>query len=171
MNDKRKALVDELVYKGYIKSQKVKKAMLKIPREQFMPPDSINQAYDDRPVHIGKGQTISAPHMVAIIAEKLDLKEGMNLLEIGTGQGYNAAVIAEVMGKKGHIYTMERIPELAAKARENLKKTGYSDIVTVIEGDGTCGYPEKAPYDRIYGTASAPKSLNPLKNNLKLGAN
>ena len=143
--------------------------MLKVPREQFMPQGSFYQAYADRPFPIGKGQTISAPHMVAIIAERLDLEGGMNILEIGTGWGYNAAVVAEVVGRKGHIYTVERIPELAAKARENLEKTGYSKLVTVIEGDGTLGYPEKAPYDRIYGTASAPKIPEPLKEQLKIG--
>ena len=143
--------------------------MLKVPREQFMPQGSFYQAYADRPFPIGKGQTISAPHMVAIIAERLDLEGGMNILEIGTGWGYNAAVVAEVVGRKGHIYTVERIPELAAKARENLEKTGYSGVVTVIEGDGTRGYPEKAPYDRIYGTASAPKIPEPLKEQLKIG--
>lgn len=169
MKDKRKTLVDKLFNQGYIKSQKVKKAMLKVPREQFMPQGSVYQAYADRPFPIGKGQTISAPHMVAIIAERLDLEGGMNILEIGTGWGYNAAVVAEVVGRKGHIYTVERIPELAAKARENLEKTGYSGVVAVIEGDGTRGYPEKAPYDRIYGTASAPKIPEPLKEQLKIG--
>jgi len=169
LKDKRKTLVDKLFNQGYIKSQKVKKAMLKVPREQFMPQGSFYQAYADRPFPIGKGQTISAPHMVAIIAERLDLEGGMNILEIGTGWGYNAAVVAEVVGRKGHIYTVERIPELAAKARENLEKTGYSKLVTVIEGDGTLGYPEKAPYDRIYGTASAPKIPEPLKEQLKIG--
>jgi protein-L-isoaspartate(D-aspartate) O-methyltransferase len=169
LKDKRKTLVDKLFNQGYIKSQKVKKAMLKVPREQFMPQGSFYQAYADRPFPIGKGQTISAPHMVAIIAERLDLEGGMNILEIGTGWGYNAAVVAEVVGRKGHIYTVERIPELAAKARENLEKTGYSKLVTVIEGDGTRGYPEKAPYDRIYGTASAPKIPEPLKEQLKIG--
>jgi protein-L-isoaspartate(D-aspartate) O-methyltransferase len=169
MNDERENLVERLFNHGYIRTKKVKKAMLKIPREEFMPPENSSHAYLDRPFPIGKGQTISAPHMVAIIAEKLELEEGMNILEIGTGWGYNAAVVAEIVGKKGRVYTIERIPALAEKARDNLKRTGYSDVITVIEGDGTVGYSDKAPYDRIYGTASAPKIPEPLKEQLKIG--
>jgi protein-L-isoaspartate(D-aspartate) O-methyltransferase len=169
MKDERENLVEKLFNQGYIKTTKVKKAMLKIPREEFMPPENSSYAYVDRPFPIGKGQTISAPHMVGIIAEKLELHEGMNILEIGTGWGYNAAVVSEIVGKKGHVYTIERIPTLAEKARDNLKKTGYSDRITVIEGDGTLGYPDKAPYDRIYGTASTPKIPEPLKEQLKIG--
>jgi protein-L-isoaspartate(D-aspartate) O-methyltransferase len=161
--------VEKLFNQGYINTEKVKEAMLKVPREEFMPAENSSYAYLDRPFSIGNGQTISAPHMVAIIAEKLELTDGMNILEIGTGLGYNAAVVAEVVGKKGHVYTIERIPSLVKKSRENLKKTGYSDRVTVIEGDGTIGYPNKAPYDRIYGTASAPKIPEPLKEQLKTG--
>ena len=169
MNEKRKYLVEKLYNQGYIKTEKVKEAMLKVPREEFMPLENSSYAYLDRPFPIGKGQTISAPHMVAIIAEKLELTDGMNILEIGTGFGYNAAVVAEIVGKKGHIYTIERIPALVEKSKENLNKTGYCDRVTVIEGDGTVGYPDKAPYDRVYGTASAPKIPEPLKEQLKIG--
>lgn len=169
MKDKREDLVEKLTSHGYIKTEKVKKAMLSVPREEFMPPETRSYAYLDRPLPIGKGQTISAPHMVAIIAEKLDLCEGMNILEIGTGFGYNAAVVSEIIGSNGHIYTVERIPSLAENARKNLENTGYDDQVTVIIGDGTLGYPDKAPYDRIYGTASAPKVPEPLKKQLKIG--
>lgn len=169
MKEKRKDLVEKLFNQGYINTEKVKEAMLKVPREEFMPPENSSYAYLDRPFPIGKGQTISAPHMVAIIAEKLELTDGMSILEIGTGLGYNAAVVAEIAGNEGHVYTIERIPALVEKSRENLNKTGYSDRVTVIEGDGTIGYPDKAPYDRIYGTASAPKIPEPLKKQLKIG--
>ncbi|MCC7558895.1 MAG: protein-L-isoaspartate O-methyltransferase [Methanobacterium sp.] len=169
MKEKRKDLVKKLFNQGYINTEKVKEAMLKVPREEFMPPENSSYAYLDRPFPIGKGQTISAPHMVAIIAEKLELTDGMRILEIGTGLGYNAAVVAEIAGNEGHVYTIERIPALVEKSRENLNKTGYSDRVTVIEGDGTIGYPDKAPYDRIYGTASAPKIPEPLKKQLKIG--
>lgn len=161
--------MEKLFNQGYINTAKVKEAMLKVPREEFMPPENSSYAYLDRPFPIGKGQTISAPHMVAIIAEKLELTDGMSILEIGTGLGYNAAVVAEIAGNEGHVYTIERIPALVEKSRENLNKTGYSDRVTVIEGDGTIGYPDKAPYDRIYGTASAPKIPEPLKKQLKIG--
>lgn len=169
MQNEREELVEKLLNNGHIQTGKVKKAMLHVPREEFMPPEIRDYAYLDRPLPIGKGQTISAPHMVAIIAEKLDLDEGMNILEIGTGFGYNAAVVSQIIGSSGHVYTLERIPSLAQKAKENLEKTGYKDQVTVIIGDGTLGYPEKAPFDRIYGTASAPKIPEPLKNQLKIG--
>ncbi len=169
--DQREELVEKLCNQGYIRTEKVKKAMLNVPREEFMPPEIRAYAYLDRPLPIGKGQTISAPHMVAIIAEKLKLNEGMNILEIGTGFGYNAAVVSEIIGISGHVYTIERIPSLARKAKENLKKTGHNHQVTVIIGDGTLGYPEKAPFDRIYGTASAPKIPQPLKKQLKIGGN
>jgi protein-L-isoaspartate(D-aspartate) O-methyltransferase len=169
MNEKREDLVDNLFKHGYIRTEKVRKAILQVPREEFMPLENRSYAYLDRPLPIGKGQTISAPHMVSIIAEKLDLTEGMNILEIGTGFGYNAAVVAEIIGNTGHVYTVERIPSLAEKAAWNLEKTGYKNRVTVILGDGTLGYPEKAPYDRIYGTASAPKVPEPLKEQLKIG--
>jgi protein-L-isoaspartate(D-aspartate) O-methyltransferase len=169
MNEEREDLVKNLWNHGYITQENVKQAMIKVPREEFMPLDVRPYAYIDRPLPLGEGQTISAPHMVAIIAEKLELDDGMKVLEIGTGFGYNAAVIAEIIGKKGHVYTIERIESLALKARENLTKTGYSGTVSVIIGDGTHGYPEKAPFDRIYATASAPKVPEPLKRQLKIG--
>lgn len=168
MNEEREKLVENLCKHGYITQEKVKQAMIKVPREEFMPMDVRPYAYIDRPLPLGKGQTISAPHMVAIIAEKLELDYGMKILEIGTGFGYNAAVIAEIIGKKGHIYTIERIESLALKARKNLQKTGYKETVTVIIGDGTQGYPDEAPFDRIYATASAPKVPEPLKEQLKI---
>jgi protein-L-isoaspartate(D-aspartate) O-methyltransferase len=165
----RKDLVSKLMDNGYIKTGKVKKAMLNVPREEFMTAETKSLAYLDRPIPLKHGQTISAPHMVAIICEKLSLEPGMNVLEIGTGFGYNAAVVAELLGPNGHVYTIERIKNLKETAEQNLMRTGYSKNVTVILGDGTKGYPEKAPYDRIYATASAPKVPEPLKKQLKLG--
>jgi protein-L-isoaspartate(D-aspartate) O-methyltransferase len=169
MNEEREDLVQTLWNHGYITQENVKQAMIKVPREEFMPLDVRPYAYVDRPLPLGEGQTISAPHMVAIIAEKLELEDGMKILEIGTGFGYNAAVIAEIIGEKGHVYTIERIESLALIARENLEKTGYSETISVIIGDGTHGYPEEAPFDRIYATASAPKVPEPLKEQLKIG--
>lgn len=167
MKKDRKDLVERLSDQGYIKTDRVRKAMLKVPREEFLPPESRPYAYIDQPLPIGHGQTISAPHMVAIICEQLELTEGMKVLEIGTGYGYNAAVVAECIGPEGHLYTIERVGSLAGKAKDNLKKTG-SDNVTVIIGDGTLGYSDKVPYDRIYGTASAPKVPETLKKQLKI---
>ena len=169
MLDERKELVKRLLEYGYIKTENVRQAMEKVPREEFLPEANRSYAYVDQPLPIGKGQTISAPHMVAMICERLELKEGMKVLEIGTGFGYNAAVISEAMGKKGHIYSIERIEYLAKLAEENLKRTGYGENVTVIVGDGTLGYEKEAPYDRIYGTASAPYVPEPLKEQLKVG--
>lgn len=169
LEHERADLVSKLFSRHYIRNENVKKAMLEVPREEFMPSEIRPYAYLDRPLPIGKGQTISAPHMVAIIAEKLDLEEGMKVLEIGAGFGYNAAVVAEIVGKGGHVYTIERIESIKNRASENLERTGYKNSVTVILGDGTLGYPEKAPYDRIYATASAPKVPEPLKEQLKVG--
>lgn len=169
MRKDRKDLVSTLSDMGYIKTDQVKYAMIKVPREEFMTPETKHYAYLDRPIPLQEGQTISAPHMVAIICEKLALEKGMKVLEIGTGFGYNAAVVAEIIGDEGHVYTIERIENLKNIAERNLKRTGYSENVTVILGDGTKGYDEKSPFDRIYATASAPKVPEPLKKQLKIG--
>jgi len=165
----REKLIEKLSDYGYIKSEKVRKAMLRVPREEFVQPDKKNYAYLDQPLSIGHGQTISAPHMVAIICEELYLEEGMKVLEIGTGLGYNAAVVAEIIGEKGHLYSVERIESLAMASEENLNRTNHSKNVTVVVGDGTLGYEKEAPYDRIYVTAGAPDMPEPLKKQLKIG--
>ena len=172
----RKKLVDELRLEGYIRNEKVYKAMLRVPRELFVPPDYRDLAYDDRPLPIGHGQTISAPSIVAYMTELLDLDVGMKVLEVGTGSGYQAAVLAEIVAPSdvekeywGHVYSIERIKELADLARRNLEKAGYSDRVTVIVGDGSKGYSDEAPYDRIIITAAAPKIPEPLVEQLKPG--
>jgi protein-L-isoaspartate(D-aspartate) O-methyltransferase len=169
MRKNREDLVSKLLEMGYIQTDIVKEAMNKVPREEFMTPETKNFAYLDRPIPLEQGQTISAPHMVAIICEKLALEKGMNVLEIGTGFGYNAAVVSEIIGAEGHVYTIERIEKLKNIAEQNLRRTGYGDRVTVIYGDGTNGYEKKSPYDRIYATASAPKIPEPLKKQLKIG--
>lgn len=165
----RNRLVDNLKARGYISSTAVELAMRRVPREDFLPEEVRDDAYVDSPLPIGEGQTISAPHMVAIMAEQLDLKEGMNVLEIGAGSGYHAAVCAEIIGPDGHLYTIERIAELAAFAEANLKKAGYAKIVTVIFGDGSRGLPENAPYDRIFVAAGAPDIPQPLTEQLADG--
>jgi protein-L-isoaspartate(D-aspartate) O-methyltransferase len=165
----RNALVDSLVRRGYVVSSAVEKAMRRVPREEFLPDSFRADAYIDTPLPIGDGQTISAPHMVAIMAERLDLAPGLKVLEIGAGSGYHAAVCAEIVAPDGHIYTMERISSLAEFAEGNLKKTGYSGLVTVIFGDGTRGLPEKAPFDRIFVAAGAPDIPKPLTEQLADG--
>lgn len=169
MKKERIDLVRRLSDLGYIKTEKVEKAIMKVPREEFLPASHRDYAYADQPLPIGEGQTISAPHMVAMICEILSLKEGMKVLEIGTGFGYNAAVVAEILGPTGHVYSIERINSLAETAKENLKRTGYSENISVIIGDGTKGYMEEMPFDRIYGTASAPRLPEPLEEQLKVG--
>ncbi|MCU0851934.1 MAG: protein-L-isoaspartate(D-aspartate) O-methyltransferase [Thermoplasmata archaeon] len=168
-DSRRNALVDSLVRRGYVVSSSVEKAMRRVPREEFLPDSFREDAYIDTPLPIGDGQTISAPHMVAIMAERLDLAPGLKVLEIGAGSGYHAAVCAEIVAPDGHIYTMERISSLAEFAEGNLRKTGYSELVTVIFGDGTRGLPEKAPFDRIFVAAGAPDIPEPLTKQLADG--
>jgi protein-L-isoaspartate(D-aspartate) O-methyltransferase len=166
---RRKSLVDALAREGYLTKGEVISAMTKVPRHIFVPRAILGDSYCDCPLGIGDGQTISAPHMVAIMCEKLNLVPGNRVLEIGSGSGYHAAVVAEIIGEKGQIYTVERIPSLAESARESISKCGLSGRVTVIVGDGSKGFPEKAPYDRIYVTASSPSVPKPLVEQLKDG--
>ena len=165
----RETLVDSLVRRGYVVSVAVEEAMRRVPREEFVPERLRNDAYVDTPLPIGVGQTISAPHMVAIMAEKLDLRPGQKVLEIGSGSGYHAAVAAEMVTSDGHVYTIERIGSLAQFAEDNLKRTGYSDVVTVVMGDGSRGLPEHAPFDRIFVACSAPDVPAPLREQLADG--
>lgn len=165
----RERLVKQLIRNGYIQSPEVERAMMSVPREEFLPPEVRDEAYIDSPLAIGEGQTISAPHMVAIMAEALDLRQGHKVLEIGTGSGYHAAVCAEVVAPNGHVYSVERIPSLAFSAESNLKRSGYQKWVTVAVGDGTKGYPKEAPYDRIFVAAGAPFIPEPLKEQLVEG--
>ncbi|MBN1677171.1 MAG: protein-L-isoaspartate O-methyltransferase [Candidatus Thermoplasmatota archaeon] len=167
--EQRESLVESLKRRGYISNVAVEAAMRRIQREEFLPESLRDDAYVDSPLPIGEGQTISAPHMVAIMAEQLDLRPGMKVLEIGAGSGYHAAVCAEIVGQEGHVYTVERISSLASFAEANLRKTGYASVVTVIFGDGTRGLPEHAPYDRILVAAGAPAIPTPLTEQLAEG--
>ncbi len=164
----RQKMVKNLLSFGYIKSDSVKRAMDRVPREEFLPPDQKPFAYIDKPLAIGEGQTISAPHMVAIICEILSLKGEMKVLEVGTGFGYNVAVVAEILGENGQLYSIERVESLFKIAKENLERTGYGNVRLVL-GDGSLGIPELAPFDRIYLTAAAPNIPETLKNQLAVG--
>ena len=170
----RERLVKRLIEEGFLRDKKVIEAMRKVPREEFAPENLRNSAYADTPLPIGYGQTISAPHMVAMMCEYLELKVGDKVLEVGAGSGYHAAVIKEIVAPEnaenpGHVYTIEIVKELAEFARKNLEKTSYSKHVTVFCGDGTLGLPEYAPYDKILLTAAAPKIPPPLIEQLNLG--
>lgn len=154
--------------RGLTFSRRVEEALLQVPRHLFLPEDVRSHAYRDTPLPIGDGQTVSAPHMVAVMAEALDLREGQKVLEIGAGSGYNAAVMAELVGPRGRVITLERHPSLAEKAAQVLREAGYSNVQVVV-GDGSLGYPEEAPYDRISVTCGAPRVPGPLAEQLRDG--
>ena len=161
---------------GVLRSPSVIKSLKQVSRELFLPQHSLEHASIDAPLPIGRGQTVSAPHMVAIMNEALELKLGHNVLELGTGCGWHAATIGEIVASKdssrsdhGHVYTMEIVEELAKRARENVLRHGFGDRVTVIQGDGSLGYPAQSPYDRIVVTAAAPDIPPPLVEQLKIG--
>ncbi|ABK15465.1 MULTISPECIES: protein-L-isoaspartate O-methyltransferase [Methanothrix] len=162
---RKERLIESL--RNYV-SERVVEAMSRVPRELFVPEELRPMAYEDRPLPIGHGQTISAPHMVAMMCDLLDLREGMKVLEVGGGCGYHAAVMAELVGPSGHVYSVERIPELVEMARRNLERARYRNV-SMILGDGTLGYSEQAPYDRISVAASAPDIPEPLKEQLRPG--
>jgi protein-L-isoaspartate(D-aspartate) O-methyltransferase len=148
-------LINALWDRGDIRSDKVRMAMLEVKREYFVPKLLKWDAYMDRPLPIGNGQTISAPHMVAIMAEEMEAMPGQKVLEIGSGSGYHAAVISRLILPDGHVFSVERIGPLADFARNNIMASGIENV-TIIEGDGSVGLEEHAPYDRIYYTCAAP---------------
>lgn len=140
-------------------------AMRKVPRHEFVKPGDRGAAYADRPLPIGYGQTISQPYVVALMTQLLDLKKGDRVLEIGTGSGYQAAVLAEITDQ---VYTIEIVEELGKSAGERLKRLGYEKVETKI-GDGYFGWEEHAPFDAIVVTAAADHVPPPLIEQLKAG--
>lgn len=164
--EERTRMVEYLRQQGV--HEMVLEAMLRVKRHLFVPPERSDQAYGDYPLPIGEGQTISAPHMVAMMCDYLELKKGDKVLEVGSGSGYHAAVIAELIGEEGHLYTVERIPWLVEFSMKNMKRAGYKNV-TVTHGDGTLGLPEHAPYDKISVTCAAPDVPPPLIEQLKTG--
>lgn len=165
----RSGLVDSLRRRGYITHPEVAAALRSVPREEFVPPALKDDAYVDTPLPIGSGQTISAPHMVAMMAEALSLRPGHRVLEVGGGSGYHAAVAAELVSPGGHVFTVERIAELAEFATRNLSRTGYAGSVTVVLSDGSVGLPSEAPFDRIFVACGAPSVPGPLETQMKDG--
>jgi protein-L-isoaspartate(D-aspartate) O-methyltransferase len=146
----RERMVEQLDRKGRIERDATREALRAVPRHEFVPESRRNDAYDDRPLPIGEGQTISAPHMVAMMTDLLALDAGDQVLEIGTGCGYHAAVVAAVVGE---VKSVEFYESLAEDARERLSRLGYA--VDVRAGDGHEGWPEHAPYDAAYLTCAA----------------
>ena len=137
-------------------SERVLSAIGAVPRHEFVPAAKRSSAYADRPLPIGHDQTVSAPHMVAIMTDLLDVARGDRVFEVGTGCGYHAAVVAEVVGP-GNVFSAERVPELAADARERLDRLGYE--VTVAAEDGREAFADEPPFDAAYLTCAAPEAV------------
>ncbi len=163
--EKRHKMVETQIKARGVKDEKVLRAMEKVPRHLFVPQEYLDEAYDDHPLPIGYGQTISQPYIVAYMTELLNLKPGDKVLEIGTGSGYQAAILAEITDE---VYTVEIIPELARSAEERLRRLGY-DKIKVLNADGYYGWEEHAPYDAIIVTCAPDHIPQPLVQQLKDG--
>ena len=161
---RKEEMVEILKREKYIKTENVRKAFLSVERENFVPENYKKFAYVDYPLPIGGGQTISAPSMIATMLEVAELKRGVRVLEIGSGSGYNAALIAEIVGDK-NIITIERIGRIAEFAEKNLINSGHK--VKVVCRDGSFGFEEEAPYDRIIATAAVPQIPPPWEEQVK----
>jgi len=151
-------MVNEQLAARDIDNKRVLEAFLKVERHRFLPDELRSSAYADFPVPIGEGQTISQPYIVALMTQCLDLKGSEKVLEIGTGSGYQTAILAELAKE---VYSIERFSSLGQKASEVLKELGYNNIKLAV-GDGTLGWPEYAPFDRIIITAGSPRTPLPI---------
>jgi protein-L-isoaspartate(D-aspartate) O-methyltransferase len=167
-------LIHRLMAEGILRSPSVIRAMRIVSRDSFLPESIRGQYYIDAPLPIGWGQTASAPHMVSIMNEALQLEVGHRVLEIGAGSGWHAATVAEIVAPSdqpeaawGRVYTTEIIRDLADYARVNIERAGYADRVSIIYADGSQGYAVEAPYDRILVTAAAPDIPKPLTDELR----
>jgi protein-L-isoaspartate(D-aspartate) O-methyltransferase len=159
-------VADQLRARG-ISDRRVLDAMKSVPRDAFVAESDRGRAYRDMPLAIGHGQTISQPYMVALICQTADVRPRDRVLDIGTGSGYQAAVLAELAGE-GEVHTIERIPELAETARQRLASAGYARV-TVHVGDGSLGLPELAPFDAVTVAAAAPAAPEALYEQLVPG--
>jgi protein-L-isoaspartate(D-aspartate) O-methyltransferase len=163
--ERRRRMVAEQLRARDIKNERVLDAMLKVPRHLFVPDGERASAYGDYPLSIGHGQTISQPYIVAFMSQALDVTPAHKVLEIGTGSGYQAAILGELAGQ---VYTIEIVDPLAASAKATLERLGYKNV-HVRAGNGYAGWPEEAPFDRIMVTA-APDAIPPaLVEQLKVG--
>lgn len=161
----REGMVEFQIRSRGIRDERVLAAMRKIPRHLFVPKNLERAAYEDRPLPIGEGQTISQPYIVAVMTENLELQPESRVLEIGAGSGYQAAILTELAGS---VVSIERLDSLAGRARGNLARAGITSVRIVI-GDGTEGYPPGAPYDAIIITAASPSIPQPLIDQLAEG--
>src|SRR5262245_901755 len=161
----RERMVAEQIEGRDVKDRLTLAAMRKVPRHLFVAAGSEAEAYSDHPLPIGHGQTISQPYVVGFMTQAMALHGGETVLEIGTGSGYQAAVLSEIAAR---VYTIEIVAPLAEEAEARLKRLGYANV-SVRAGDGYAGWPEKAPFDAIVVTAAAPRIPEPLKEQLKDG--
>jgi len=161
----RQAMVERQLRARGISDERVLDAMARVPREAFVAPDLADYAYHDNPLPIGEGQTISQPYIVALMAEAAQIKPNARVLEVGAGSGYAAAVLSLLAAE---VVAVERHKALADGAREMLSRLGYSNVI-VLEGDGSRGVPEKAPFDAILVAAGAPAPPESLKQQLADG--
>ena len=168
MDKKLKGLISYWQKSGIIRDRKVLEAFREVRRELFVPSNLAEDAYSDVALPIGYGQTISQPSTVAAMTQALALKAGMRVLEIGTGSGYQAALLACIVGSRGRIFTTEIIPELVSLARKNLARAKIRNV-HILQVDGSEGYAKEAPYDRIIFTAATPKVPLHLLPQLKDG--
>lgn len=165
-NDARNAMVERQLARRGISDPLVLDAMRQVPRDLFVSPELAHKAYEDRPLPIGAGQTISQPYIVARMIEALGLRGGEKVLEIGGGSGYAAAVLGRIASQ---VFTIERIPELAETARRNLDAADTRNV-SVRCSDGTEGWPEEAPFDAILVSAGAPDEPRALMDQMRIGA-
>lgn len=161
----REAMVENQLRRRGIRDERVLQVMLEVPRHEFVPPEYMEEAYEDHPLPIGESQTISQPYMVAIMSEALELTGSERVLEVGTGSGYQAAVLARLAKT---VYTIEKNAHLARSAAERLARLSFPNVIS-LTGDGTLGYAETAPYDAILVTAGAPIIPQPLIDQLAEG--
>jgi len=151
--ERRARMVDHHLRRRGIRDRRVLEAMGRIPRDRFVPPELVLEAYADYPLPIGEGQTISQPYIVALMSEALALDEDLKVLEIGTGSGYQTAILAECGAR---VWTIERSARFAQRAQALLEELGYEGVRSIV-GDGTVGLPDQAPFDRIVATGSLPR--------------
>ncbi len=174
--EERRAAIDRLISEGILRTKPAIRAMLTVPREQFLPEEMRMHAYADIPLPIGCGQTTSALHMTAMICEYTEMKSGDKILEVGGGSGYMSCVYAEIVAPSvgsreqwGYVWSIEIVEKLAERAKQDITRIGYADRVKMICADASEGIPEYAPYDAIVVTSAAPCVPDQLKEQLVSG--
>lgn len=162
-SDQRLHMVEHQLRRRGIRDYRVLDAMSRIPREEFVSEEDRSASYSDQPIGIGFGQTISQPYMTALMVQSLELTGTETVLDVGTGSGYHAAVLGLLSRR---VLSIELVPELAENARMTLERTGLGENVTIVQGDGSLGYPDQAPYQGISVAAAAPDVPFPLLDQL-----